>query len=137
MQEETRQLGSNIAKINKQFFETPSEAWVQPADSQLANFQCKCPRGCTDDEQLWECNDCGEFIAVLSQGSELCMNFFCCDCGRVPVQLWSFKCKAVEQHGKEFVPFTQEQLEAEFKNFNFGERNILILGESGVGKSTW
>ncbi|KAJ4417845.1 hypothetical protein N0V85_001675 [Neurospora sp. IMI 360204] len=60
-----------------------------------------------------------------------------CDCGATPFYRWSFKCRD-QRHGAEWSHYdrsTLAQLLDKLKPFD--ELNILILGETGVGKSTW
>ncbi|EGZ72991.1 hypothetical protein NEUTE2DRAFT_156555 [Neurospora tetrasperma FGSC 2509] len=60
-----------------------------------------------------------------------------CDCGATPFYRWTFKCQD-QRHGTNWSPYdrsTLAQLLDELKPFD--ELNILILGETGVGKSTW
>ncbi|KAL0472526.1 hypothetical protein QR685DRAFT_586599 [Neurospora intermedia] len=60
-----------------------------------------------------------------------------CDCGATPFYRWTFMCQD-QRHGTNWSPYdrsTLAQLLDKLKPFD--ELNILILGETGVGKSTW
>ncbi|KAK4150085.1 hypothetical protein C8A00DRAFT_37318 [Chaetomidium leptoderma] len=60
-----------------------------------------------------------------------------CDCGATPFDRWHFKCND-PAHGTGWVGYDREALLARLKALEpFEELNILILGETGVGKSTW
>lgn len=60
-----------------------------------------------------------------------------CDCGRVPYSSFSFKCKA-KSHSINYERFKGLALLQLLEELpSPGELNILILGETGVGKSTF
>jgi Flp pilus assembly CpaF family ATPase len=61
---------------------------------------------------------------------------FYCDCGQVPLTGAKFRCKDADLHGyEEFIEFQSAEL-AHLLRY-YGETNLLILGETGGGKSTW
>lgn len=63
--------------------------------------------------------------------------YFYCDCGRVMYDAFEFKCNA-ESHGPGFSAYEPEQLFNLCKQLDQSDYlNILILGETGVGKSTF
>ncbi|KIW99945.1 uncharacterized protein Z518_10873 [Rhinocladiella mackenziei CBS 650.93] len=60
-----------------------------------------------------------------------------CDCGRTGFRHWSFRC-AERDHGVEFDRYDARELLQLLDALEpFEETNILILGETGVGKSTF
>lgn len=60
-----------------------------------------------------------------------------CDCGRCNYRYWAFKCPS-KNHGFAFNVFDNSRLLNILGDLEpFEELNILILGRTGVGKSTW
>ncbi|KAK4041603.1 hypothetical protein C8A01DRAFT_45253 [Parachaetomium inaequale] len=60
-----------------------------------------------------------------------------CDCGATRFDNWSFKCND-PAHSEGWVGSDDEPLLAQLNALEpFEELNILVLGETGVGKSTW
>ncbi|KAK4226616.1 hypothetical protein QBC38DRAFT_456154, partial [Podospora fimiseda] len=60
-----------------------------------------------------------------------------CSCGACPYDRWRFKCKG-SNHGSSWLRCDNTQLMVHLKGLKaLNELNILILGETGVGKSTW
>ncbi|KAK3487538.1 uncharacterized protein B0T23DRAFT_363533 [Neurospora hispaniola] len=60
-----------------------------------------------------------------------------CDCGATPFDHWDFKCQD-QRHGPRWTRYERPVLSQLLTNLKpFNELNILILGETGVGKSTW
>ncbi|KAK3956674.1 hypothetical protein QBC32DRAFT_386776 [Pseudoneurospora amorphoporcata] len=60
-----------------------------------------------------------------------------CDCGATPFYRWTFKCRD-QRHGTEWSHYDRSALAQLLDKLKpFEELNILILGETGVGKSTW
>jgi len=63
--------------------------------------------------------------------------FLYCECGRCHYKNWEFKCKG-EKHDLTFAKYDDTKLRTLLEALEpFDELNILILGETGVGKSTW
>jgi flagellar biosynthesis GTPase FlhF len=63
------------------------------------------------------------------------VEYFHCDCGQVPLTGAKFRCKDADVHGyEEFIEFPPAELADQLHYY--GEKNLLILGETGVGKST-
>ncbi|KAF4633601.1 hypothetical protein G7Y89_g4516 [Cudoniella acicularis] len=64
-------------------------------------------------------------------------DFLYCECGRCHYKHWGFKCKS-EKHDLTFAKYDDTKLRTLLEALEpFEELNILILGETGVGKSTW
>lgn len=60
-----------------------------------------------------------------------------CDCGESTYHKWEFQCRDAN-HGPEWVRYDPQDLETRLKELEPSEQlNVLILGETGVGKSTW
>ncbi|KAH6855985.1 hypothetical protein B0I37DRAFT_402625 [Chaetomium sp. MPI-CAGE-AT-0009] len=60
-----------------------------------------------------------------------------CDCGAAPFDRWTFKCND-STHGSTWASYDEQVLHGRLKDLEpFEDLNILILGETGVGKSTW
>lgn len=87
---------------------------------------------CSSDPLLWTCNICKN---NLEYGFD---NFFYCACGKAEANWYEFKCRNIN-HGNEFFPINGNfGLEKELDKLRpLKEMNIVILGQSGVGKSTW
>ena len=64
-------------------------------------------------------------------------NLLYCGCGSCPFDGWEFKCRD-PRHGSAWIKFEREAFKRYLDALEpFEELNILILGETGVGKSTW
>ncbi|KAK3367679.1 hypothetical protein B0H63DRAFT_489620 [Podospora didyma] len=60
-----------------------------------------------------------------------------CDCGRCDYRHWTFRCSN-QRHGLDYHVFADARLKGILSALEpFEELNILILGRTGVGKSTW
>jgi GTPase SAR1 family protein len=80
----------------------------------------------------WFCTKCGgqNEYGVIDQ-------YIYCDCGRCEYRHWAFRCSSCK-HGLEFSKFDEARLLKLLLALEpFEELNILILGRTGVGKSTW
>ncbi|KAL2755447.1 hypothetical protein ACRALDRAFT_1082323 [Sodiomyces alcalophilus JCM 7366] len=94
--------------------------------------QIKCPgRRCKNsDPRDWWCSTCAQRLEY-ADGS------IYCGCGRAPPQAFKFKCTSAE-HGRNFLKYPPSMLNKHLSNLQeYKELNILILGETGVGKSTF
>jgi ribosome biogenesis GTPase A len=64
-------------------------------------------------------------------------DYLYCNCGACRYDQWEFKCKD-PRHGSAWGKYNNAALLTLLKELEaFEELNILILGETGVGKSTW
>ncbi|KAK0422131.1 hypothetical protein QR680_007384 [Steinernema hermaphroditum] len=94
-------------------------------------FSMVCPLECTEEVRQWFCGKCDGPLVYDYQ------HFFYCHCGAFPRDMASFKCSH-ENHKEEFVEATKDDLEKVFDEYGSCEEiNILLLGETGAGKSTW
>ncbi|KAK3393246.1 hypothetical protein B0H63DRAFT_14313 [Podospora didyma] len=63
--------------------------------------------------------------------------YFYCDCGKIPINAVVFNCQR-PTHGLKYTAYSSRNLSMMLKNLPAPqEMNILVLGESGVGKSTF
>ena len=86
---------------------------------------------CGNHQRIWSCEDCR---GQLEYGFDDC---FYCSCGRAPVNTFSYKCNGI-YHGDELLAFQPRVVDKHVRNMTpIRELNILVLGETGVGKSTW
>uniref|UniRef100_A0A915E5W3 G domain-containing protein n=1 Tax=Ditylenchus dipsaci TaxID=166011 RepID=A0A915E5W3_9BILA len=102
-----------------------------------AFLEIPCPNSlnsgtCSKDDCIWACDECEQSIEICSAN-----NFCYCKCGTfLPTNLL-FRCKEPSTHGDNFISFPEHQLKQQLSQYFFGRKNILIVGETGVGKSTW
>ncbi|PTB67012.1 hypothetical protein BBK36DRAFT_1117758 [Trichoderma citrinoviride] len=93
-----------------------------------------CPRpGCDADHSYeWACPRC---FATIEYGFS--DDYFYCECGRGLFSSYEFKCNDAK-HNSDFVAYDVEQLRKLLDKLDQANYiNILILGETGVGKSTF
>uniref|UniRef100_A0AC34GYX4 G domain-containing protein n=1 Tax=Panagrolaimus sp. ES5 TaxID=591445 RepID=A0AC34GYX4_9BILA len=92
------------------------------------NFPC--PK-CSNGPKEWVCANCRQEIEYNFDG-----NFYC-RCGFNVVEEFAFKCSD-PMHGDDYVKFSENSLKQLIENIKpLQEVNILVIGETGVGKSTW
>ena len=86
---------------------------------------------CSKDKHEWFCNVCEEKLQY-----DFSHNFHC-NCGFAPINAFQFRCFD-PSHGPDFIGFDDNYLTSLVNKIEPAkELNILILGETGVGKSTW
>lgn len=87
---------------------------------------------CSSSEKIqWKCFRCKK---VLEYGFD---EYFYCSCGRGKRNYYEFRCND-HAHGVAFVFDRYEFVANELSELRpSNELNILIIGQSGVGKSTW
>jgi len=94
-----------------------------------------CPgKACSKNNHLrdWICYKCHASISFVYSDT-----FLYCDCGRGLYNNWTFQCNDPE-HGREWSKYEETTLLESLKALEPLEAlNILILGETGVGKSTF
>ncbi|KAL4799511.1 hypothetical protein BDV19DRAFT_385279 [Aspergillus venezuelensis] len=93
-----------------------------------------CPGPCCDEQdiRLWSCAECQETIEFGSRDG-----YFYCECGRVPFDGTEFNCQG-SGHKDWYIRFERNDLCDLLRSLPPPrEVNILILGETGVGKSTF
>ncbi|RYP87652.1 hypothetical protein DL770_004731 [Monosporascus sp. CRB-9-2] len=100
-----------------------------PIDRQLVKLPC--PFGaCGNESREWHCYICRQPLEYSN------LRFYC-DCGHTNVKSFTWQCNSLA-HGTQFVQYYPEALRASLlKLESYKEHNILLLGETGVGKSTF
>ncbi|CAG7711416.1 unnamed protein product, partial [Allacma fusca] len=105
--------------------------------SKRTTLEIRCPASlhgeCENDVRKWVCFKCKTDVEF---GFD---DYFYCNCGKGKADTYSYRCSS-DLHGNVFQKFksdeeTLKQLLGLLKPLK--ELNILILGETGVGKSTW
>ncbi|GBG75931.1 hypothetical protein CBR_g21173 [Chara braunii] len=99
-------------------------------------LKIKCPGAmhgkCCSDKQVWHCNKCYEEVEYDWDGH------VCCNCGRYSLQSLSYLCRDSNHHGGYLSYGETDDLTKELNNLPMRQEiNILLLGETGVGKSTF
>ncbi|KAL3089934.1 hypothetical protein niasHS_006386 [Heterodera schachtii] len=142
MAEEERKLQFPIARIeNIRRTEVGAVPQADSKDIQACSLPCPLCKGyggkCPNIDHLWMCDDCCEALTFVKIEKAQITHFFCA-CGKTPVDGFSFRCSDVEKHGTEFKHFCSKlSLEKELDRLNNkGMLTLLLLGETGVGKST-
>ncbi|KAI3421041.1 hypothetical protein GPALN_014668 [Globodera pallida] len=137
--DEAQKLQFCIARIeNSQRTEVGAVPPKKTESCSLPCPLCKVYGGkCPSDDFTWGCDDCGQTLAFVKEENATMTHFYCA-CGATPVEEFSFRCNDVDAHGKKFKHFASKiALDNELKRMNNkGFLNILLLGETGVGKST-
>lgn len=101
-----------------------------------APLQMACPgfllKNCPPTQIYWNCYVCKQSIEY---GFD---EYFYCSCGRCLSKDYEFRCGNGKHDGNTFVSADNEFVKKELSLLRpFNELNILVLGQSGVGKSTW
>ena len=95
----------------------------------------KCPGlECSNKTCRWKCEKCKQDIEYGYDS-----NFYC-ECGGAPADSYAMKCSS-PYHPNAYLKYSRDELSKHLPNsFNENdteEVNILLLGETGVGKSTF
>ena len=104
--------------------------------NKMVFLEVRCPMSfmgkCPTDACQWTCRNCKDLIQY-----DVKNDYLYCHCGKSLYTNASFRCSE-KSHGIEYVRFPPLQAEEVFSELKkVEETNILILGETGVGKSTW
>lgn len=102
-----------------------------PLASRIMRVPCPIKRCHTSGKYRWTCSDCRQqvFYGFTDE-------FLYCQCARYTYSLAVFKCRNHDAHGKDYVKYEDTDLLKLLKALDSQEQyNILILGETGVGKS--
>ncbi|KAH8650735.1 hypothetical protein BGZ61DRAFT_542099 [Ilyonectria robusta] len=104
----------------------------KPLDRRAVKIPCP-HYGC---DQKLQCNwICGSCQSAVEYG--VVDDFLYCDCGASIYYKWEFQCND-PKHGSGWDQYERGELLRKLKALEpFEDLNILILGETGVGKSTW
>ena len=121
----------NICMINVNVIDE-----VKKRPSKRMPFEVICPLSlkgkCPVDDCQWICKRCREVVDYGIKGE-----FLYCKCGKSNVFDATFRCSNAK-HGLSFTAFEHDYLQTQLSSLDaVKETNILILGETGVGKSTW
>ncbi|TGZ76808.1 hypothetical protein EX30DRAFT_228160 [Ascodesmis nigricans] len=130
--EERKELaGKGFLKYNQKDFEFAKET-DQKRPTKLAKVTLPCPgHACISGEDLdWICFKCRANVLF---GFD---NYLYCDCGRGLWDNWTFLCRD-PRHGTEYIQHDPAMLEKLGMLTPYEAINILILGGTGVGKSTF
>uniref|UniRef100_A0A914W583 G domain-containing protein n=1 Tax=Plectus sambesii TaxID=2011161 RepID=A0A914W583_9BILA len=89
------------------------------------------PRGhCAKEKHEWICVNCHTIVEYNN-------NKIYCQCGYEHMQHFRYKCNH-EMHGDGHIAFELDELQNLVNKIRpYEEINIVVLGETGVGKSTW
>lgn len=119
-----------FAECNRQTLET--ENIQKPIQRRHVTIPCPGPKCTVAKIREWLCPRCE---APVEYGHS--DRYIYCDCGRSLYSNYVFKCNN-DLHGQQFVPYDLAQLLRLLQGLNqTNYLNILILGETGVGKSTF
>ncbi|KAL7802006.1 hypothetical protein V8C44DRAFT_370786 [Trichoderma aethiopicum] len=104
----------------------------RPVKRRFVKIPCPSPGCGAGHSHEWTCPHC--FATVEYGFSD---DFFYCDCGRGHFSSYEFKCND-SKHDSDFAAYDVEQLRKLLGKLDQDDYiNILILGETGVGKSTF
>ncbi|XP_041472269.1 uncharacterized protein LOC121421583 [Lytechinus variegatus] len=108
------------------------------APRQRAMVKLRCPNAiagngrCAGDPSKWRCLKCGQPVEYGPTSK-----MFYCKCGESNPKDSRFRCND-PHHGLKFMMYPKNLLRDDLSQLKpMKEVNILILGETGVGKSTW
>ena len=119
-----------FAECNQQTLET--EDIQKPIQRRHVNIPCPGPKCTVAKVREWICPRCEAPIEFGFSDQ-----YIYCDCGRSLYSNYVFKCNN-DLHGQQFVPYDLIQLLRLLQGLlQSNYLNILILGETGVGKSTF
>lgn len=104
---------------------------IPPAGRRIVRIECPKDSCCGDGVREWICPTCRDFVYFGYTD-----NYLYCECGRFEVDKAEFKCKS-KRHGSPYEKYSKD-LYSRLRSLEpFEEYNILILGQTGVGKSTF
>ncbi|KAH7143649.1 hypothetical protein EDB81DRAFT_624600, partial [Dactylonectria macrodidyma] len=104
----------------------------KPLQRRALNIPCPWEPCADGAPQSWICSVCYCMVEYAHVDKHLY-----CECGACPFDQWEYRCKD-PKHGRSWVKYDGTKLLPLLKSLEpCEELNILILGETGVGKSTW
>nr|XP_054753969.1 uncharacterized protein LOC129259734 [Lytechinus pictus] len=114
----------------------PNPLFALPRKRTYVKLRCPnalCGNGkCAGDPSKWKCSTCKQYVEYGTSSRQ-----FHCKCGKSNPEISQFRCND-EHHGMRFMKYEKTLLVDELSTLEpMEEVNILILGETGVGKSTW
>ncbi|KAK0714525.1 hypothetical protein B0H67DRAFT_664020 [Lasiosphaeris hirsuta] len=108
-----------------------SREMQKPVKRRFIKTACPGSR-CGSEIRDWICSECA--CAVEYGYTD---EYIYCDCGRSAFWHWDFRCCS-PTHGDGYTAYGERRLESLLKRLTPSDHvNILILGETGVGKSTF
>jgi len=119
-----------IARYNDAYLD--HSGYPKPLSRAIVRIPCPSSECSFITRHDWLCAKCG---ALVEYGHV--DQYLHCDCGRCEYRRWDFRCSD-PKHGLNFSTYDEAKLLHLLKSLEpFEELNILILGTTGVGKSTW
>ena len=112
------------------------EAFQKESRKQVS-LEIRCPKSvhgsCSKEECQWICTHCKMVVAYGIDDDSLY-----CSCGKASPYESKFRCNDIK-HGLTYTKFDLESMNQQLSSWKrtIKETNIVILGETGVGKSTW
>ncbi|KAJ6255890.1 hypothetical protein Dda_9349 [Drechslerella dactyloides] len=104
----------------------------KPLQRRAVKLPCPSPHCDKTLQCAWICSECQNAVEYGFIDDQLY-----CNCGSCRYDQWELRCKQLE-HGTTWHSYPKEEMKRLLDNLDsFPELNILVLGESGVGKSTW
>ena len=109
---------------------------LKPKPNKRVPLEIGCPKSfygcCAKGECQWVCKYCKETVEYGIDDQS-----FYCGCGKASTSDSMFRCNDTK-HGLSFVKFDPNIMRQILSSLrSVKETNILLLGETGVGKSTW
>ncbi|XXG95290.1 hypothetical protein Hte_001551 [Hypoxylon texense] len=100
-----------------------------PTDRRLVRISCP-SASCGTEARDWYCYKCRMPLEYYE-------GHIYCNCGRANAEYYTWQCNS-DDHGKQFINCRARILKGRLEKLHsYKDLNILILGETGVGKSTW
>ncbi|KAH8669776.1 hypothetical protein BGZ60DRAFT_538625 [Tricladium varicosporioides] len=119
-----------FARYNEDGLET--QDIQKPLKRRFVKIECPGSNCSQNGVCEWICSRCH---APIEYGYS--DQYIYCDCGRSPINEYDFKCSS-DMHGPGFDIYNPNVLAARLKSLDqTNYLNVLILGETGVGKSTF
>ncbi|TKR79781.1 hypothetical protein L596_013948 [Steinernema carpocapsae] len=124
-EQEEKEPEINVIK----FLEKPKKATSAP--KKKAPLELPCPKNCNNQQRRWICELCGHLVFFVFPDQ------LSCNCGLYQKDSISLRC-GHKSHGSYFAQFPKSALNDHYKNIGgCREVNIVLMGETGAGKSTW
>lgn len=129
--EESFAADKSLAMCDTQLFFR--EDRPKPQQRRAVRMHCPGQRCDPSIAHEWYCNRCRSAIEFGDQDQ-----YLYCDCGYGSYKGYSFRCKEAMTHGGAYEKYKPKELLQQLQRLKpYRQMNILILGETGVGKSTF
>jgi len=110
----------------------PFNGTIAPLSRRVVRISCPGPNCHESGKYVWTCAKCRRLVCY-----GVTDDFIYCSCGRYPPSQSVFKCKNIT-HGPEFSRYQETTLQELLKDLDESEvYNVLVMGETGTGKSTF